>query len=136
MILVLKKSEVKFLHCWHHGVIVWTCFFFMKLNVTWFLAGVIWNTAVHTVMYFYYFLTSYGIKPTWGQSLTTLQMIQFITGGMSFWPMLYFCSYESLKGWLLMYIANQLMLINFLWMFSSFFITKYLGGKKQLIKNE
>ena len=128
MILVLKKSEVKLLHSWHHFVVVWICFLFMKYNVSFFFSGVLWNAGIHTIMYFYYYLTTFGMKPWWGKNLTKAQMFQFFAGGISFWPMLVFC-WQDLKSWLPIYLGNQAMLISFLWLFGGFFVKKYNKGE-------
>jgi GNS1/SUR4 family len=40
----------------------------------------IMNCAVHTLMYFYYFLTSLRFRPTWGRYLTLMQLSQMVVG--------------------------------------------------------
>ena len=41
--------------------------------------GLLFNTAVHVVMYFYYFQRAYGVIPWWKNYITTLQIVQFMT---------------------------------------------------------
>ena len=41
---------------------------------------VLFNSFIHTLMYFYYTLTCLGYRPTWKRILTTMQIIQFIIG--------------------------------------------------------
>ena len=124
-ILVLKKSEVKLLHSWHHSVISWTCLLFIRYKFAWFLFGVQLNATIHTFMYFYYFLTTFNIRPSWGKYLTSAQMVQFIVGGISFWPMFFVC--DSIYDNLPIVMMNQMMLVTFLYMFRNFFIKKYVS---------
>ena len=58
------------IYCWHsYGV--------RSSNSSWFVGM---NYCVHAVMYFYYFLTSIGIRPSWGKSVTYLQLSQMVVG--------------------------------------------------------
>lgn len=41
---------------------------------------VLFNSFIHTIMYFYYTLTCLGYRPTWKRILTTMQIIQFLVG--------------------------------------------------------
>ena len=41
--------------------------------------GLIFNTLVHVVMYYYFYLKSIQIEPWWKNYVTTLQIIQFVT---------------------------------------------------------
>jgi hypothetical protein len=36
------------------------------------------NSFIHLLMYFYYFLSTFGPAPAWGKYLTQLQMVQFV----------------------------------------------------------
>ena len=35
------------------------------------------NAIIHTIMYFYFLLTCFGVRPTWDSALTLMQLIQF-----------------------------------------------------------
>jgi len=37
---------------------------------------VLYNSFIHTIMYFYYFLTVIGIKPSWKKLITIMQLVQ------------------------------------------------------------
>ena len=130
MILVLKKSEVKLLHSWHHFSVVWDCFLFMRYNVTSCLVGVLWNTGIHTAMYFYYYLTSFGVKPSWGKNLTKIQMFQFLVGILTFWPMTFYC-WTDLKRWIPLFVIHNTIMVSFLYLFGNFFNVKYTDKKKR-----
>lgn len=41
---------------------------------------VVFNSFIHTIMYFYYTLTCLGYRPTWKRILTTMQIVQFCVG--------------------------------------------------------
>lgn len=41
---------------------------------------VLFNSFIHTIMYFYYTLTCLGYRPTWKRILTTMQIVQFLVG--------------------------------------------------------
>ncbi|XP_075591206.1 putative fatty acid elongase 3 [Dermatophagoides farinae] len=74
--LILRKKPVPFLHWYHHATV---------LAFTWdayareMPSGAIFatiNYLVHSVMYFYYFLTSLKYKPKWGITITIAQIVQ------------------------------------------------------------
>ena len=58
------------IYCWHSYAV-------RSSNSSWFV-GV--NYCVHAVMYLYYFLTSIGIRPKWGKSVTYMQLSQMVVG--------------------------------------------------------
>lgn len=42
---------------------------------------VVFNSFIHTIMYFYYSLATLGYQPFWKRYLTTLQIVQFFFAG-------------------------------------------------------
>ncbi|XP_058059745.1 elongation of very long chain fatty acids protein AAEL008004-like [Anopheles bellator] len=81
-VLRKKQSHVSFLHVYHHSLMVITTFcglvFVPGGHVL--ILG-LWNTLVHAIMYFYYFLTSLGSSESsiwWKKHLTRLQLVQFL----------------------------------------------------------
>ena len=40
--------------------------------------GIIMNTGVHVIMYYYFFLKSIGISPKWKSYVTLCQIVQFV----------------------------------------------------------
>ena len=80
MVLRGKWAQFSFLHIYHH----FSIFFVYWVNANVGYDGDIYYTIVangfiHLVMYYYYFLTTLGAKPTWAKYLTSLQLIQFVT---------------------------------------------------------
>ena len=52
--------------------------------------GILFNTAVHVVMYYYFYLKTQNIEPSWKKYVTTLQIVQFLTSLVCFGLTLYF----------------------------------------------
>jgi elongation of very long chain fatty acids protein 4 len=78
-IMVLRKSnqQISFLHVYHHSsvTVIWWC------NMYYYPGGEAWpsaflNSFVHVWMYFYYFLATMNIYPSWKKYLTQLQISQ------------------------------------------------------------
>ncbi len=81
-ILVLKKSPLSFLHCYHHvTVCLYAWYGITTLNSVGIWFGAM-NYGVHSVMYTYYLLKSLGVKVPSGVSkcITLLQLFQFLMG--------------------------------------------------------
>lgn len=141
-LLVLKKKPVIFLHVFHHTVmpfVVWS-----GLQGKWAMAlwsSTFWNSFVHIVMYYYYFVATMGIQPHWKKYLTILQIYQFISGVMYTYVFFYYyfqdVKYVSdgfktalsftqgcagdLRHIVFMFSVNN----SFLYLFLSFFLKTY-----------
>lgn len=81
--LVLRKKEVIFLHWFHHVTVLLYCWHAFHTTVApglWFAAM---NFSVHSVMYFYFFMTNIGyyklMQPI-APFITTIQILQMIGG--------------------------------------------------------
>lgn len=81
------------------------------------------NATVHAIMYFYYLLSTLGLKPTWGKYLTQMQMLQFvfmIAHGV--YSLANDCPYpQTVIKFYIFYIAGMLAL------FGSFYLAKHKG---------
>ncbi|XP_055630694.1 elongation of very long chain fatty acids protein AAEL008004-like [Toxorhynchites rutilus septentrionalis] len=86
-VLRKKQSHVSFLHVYHHAIMVAMTYigvlFVPGGHI--FLLG-LWNTLVHAVMYFYYYLSSFGSEwaARFKKYLTRMQLVQFIHLGIHF----------------------------------------------------
>lgn len=79
LFLLLKGKDVGRLHYWHHLVVTFTSWTWMRCEIEWVADGIIFNTFVHCFMYYYYFLAGIGKPPWWKKYVTTLQIAQFVT---------------------------------------------------------
>ena len=84
------------------------------------------NAIIHTVMYVYFLLTCFGIKPSWDRTLTLMQLTQFcimITQGAL--NLIYDCPYPKVVSvFYVVYITFMLGL------FTHFYILKYHTARK------
>lgn len=79
-ILLLKGKPSSFLQTFHHSGSILGMWF---MTITHAPAGwifVLFNSFIHTVMYFYYTLTCFGYRPAWKKLLTSMQITQFLVG--------------------------------------------------------
>lgn len=127
--LIVKGKPVGNLHFWHHLVVTFTSWTWFRAEVEWVADGVIFNTFVHCIMYYYYYLAGIGKHPWWKKYVTSLQILQFVSSFAftSIWAYYHFtvgCQFLNLilvsvmfNGWLLV-------------MFVSFYISSYSAKKK------
>jgi hypothetical protein len=81
-ILCWKKSKPIFLQVYHHVGAVFAMWWVVKCDCPLNWAWVVQNSFIHSIMYFYYAMTTIGIRPPGKQILTLLQIIQFILGNI------------------------------------------------------
>ena len=67
------------LHVFHHAVVLFMVYFWMDQQQSLQFIGLLFNTAVHVVMYCYYTMRAYGITPWWKNYITRMQIVQFMT---------------------------------------------------------
>eukprot|EP01025_Chloroclados_australasicus_P038350 TRINITY_DN39435_c0_g1_i1.p2 TRINITY_DN39435_c0_g1~~TRINITY_DN39435_c0_g1_i1.p2 ORF type:complete len:255 (+),score=4.27 TRINITY_DN39435_c0_g1_i1:162-926(+) len=79
ILLALKAKSTSFLHVFHHAVVVIMAYLWVDQLQSLQHYGLLFNTAVHVVMYTYYFLCTVQKPPKWKQFITVFQIIQFVT---------------------------------------------------------
>ena len=89
-----------FLHSYHHAGVILMGWYWVNSGATMQFIGLLFNTAVHVVMYYYFYLKSLGIEPSWKKHVTTFQIVQFLTSGICFMFTMYIVHYKgkSCKG--------------------------------------
>lgn len=129
IILNQKWRQLSFLHVYHHSM---TCvLYWLNTRVAYdgdMYMTVLLNSAVHVVMYLYYFVSQHTKHVWWKKYVTRVQIIQFIimqihavyifTTGCSDQPYTILCFYVS-------YICSLLVL------FINFYIQSYRRGPKE-----
>ncbi|KAI5192397.1 hypothetical protein NECID01_1919 [Nematocida sp. AWRm77] len=79
-ILFVSGKESSFLQMYHHAGAIVACWL-VSLSQSY--CGWIWvvlNSFIHSLMYLYYGLTVYGIRPPFKRLITFMQIAQFFTG--------------------------------------------------------
>ncbi|CAO1336487.1 unnamed protein product [Diamesa serratosioi] len=130
-VLRKKDNQITFLHIYHHAGIVVACYVhvkFMSASGHPLLLAII-NSFVHTIMYGYYFITSF--KPElkqsiwWKKHITQVQLIQFAILLVHFTiPIFIKCSYP--KFVLFMLVLQNLFMLA---LFSDFYYKAYIKKK-------
>lgn len=135
--LILQRKKVLFLHWYHHITVLlfcWHSFVTKSGNGIWFASM---NLFVHTLMYWYFFLTGMGYRPKWNMPLTILQISQMFVGiAITLLAVHYHyrheagelppCSVEKTN-----IAAGLLMYFSYFILFCHFFYGRYLAGGKK-----
>ncbi|KAK9823087.1 hypothetical protein WJX72_000106 [[Myrmecia] bisecta] len=78
ILLVLKAKPLSVLHVFHHSVVVPMAFLWLEAAQSLQQIALLINTGIHVVMYYYYFLCSIDIRPSWKKLVTNGQIVQFV----------------------------------------------------------
>ena len=136
VILVCRGKKPNFLHWYHHiSVLLYTWWAIItKFSPGW-LFGTI-NCFVHSIMYDYYKVASYGIKLTYAKSVTKIQIIQMMAGILLtlLWIYYHYLDANTCTCDHSQYIITSaiIMYASYLTLFSLFYINRYNKKKKKL----
>uniref|UniRef100_A0A6B2LFN9 Elongation of fatty acids protein n=1 Tax=Arcella intermedia TaxID=1963864 RepID=A0A6B2LFN9_9EUKA len=131
LILVLSKRPLTFLHVYHHLLTLFITWYGVYAKVTFQWWGLLLNSFVHVLMYYYYALrdTPYGKNIWWKRHLTQLQMVQFVVNlfvGVAwfYWELTYDCSGDVIVVGVTVFAQ-----FTFLFLFIRFFARAYPENK-------
>lgn len=82
--LAAKGSKLEFFQVYHHSVVVLMCYFWLESAQSLQFGGLIFNTFVHVIMYFYFGLREIGYSPAWRGLVTSTQIVQFVWSAFAF----------------------------------------------------
>ena len=73
-----------FLHVYHHAVVLLMAWSWLEYRQTLQFGGLLFNTAVHVLMYYYYFRRVLGLPVPWKRFVTQFQIVQFGTSALCY----------------------------------------------------
>ncbi|KAF4711665.1 hypothetical protein FOZ62_001367, partial [Perkinsus olseni] len=135
--LVLRKRNVNFLHWFHHATVLLYCWHAGAYEQPTGIFFATMNYMVHSIMYFYYFLSSVGHKPKWGLTVTILQITQMLIG--MFVVAVHYYSLRTVPrcdGATEDLLAAFLMYTAYLVLFAQFFVGRYVKSGKRKAKKD
>lgn len=133
-VLRKKDKQVTKLHVFHHSFVPLLCWVYLKFHPGYTVAFFPFvNTLVHTIMYSYYFLATFGpaVQPYlwWKRYLTSLQIAQFvlILIQLATIPLSTSDKCKYPRGFLAVAFAGAIL---FLWLFYTYYLDTYTTSKK------
>lgn len=130
--IVLRKKPLIFLHYYHHIATMLYCWYANQVSCLWNCTG--WwfatvNLIVHTIMYTYYGLASYGIYLPGSFIITAVQIIQMVIGMFIIIYARLSCPFA--EGYQFGFIISFMMYLSYFILFARFFVNRYLNSQKK-----
>ena len=75
---VMQGKKLTFLHVFHHAWVVLMAYWWLEAAQSLQQIALLTNTAIHVLMYYYYFMCSIKRPPRWKKLVTQSQIIQFV----------------------------------------------------------
>lgn len=134
LMLVFKKSRLRFLHVYHHwatGILCFCCLM-ESIPIQW--IATLLNALVHIPMYYYYFVVDAapGTKVWWKEYITQMQIIQFITVNIVHWSALVtaiFFRDDCISYWTFGNLMGFIIVNSYLFLFIKLYIDTYTRPK-------
>ncbi|KAJ2992417.1 hypothetical protein HDV02_003069 [Globomyces sp. JEL0801] len=117
---LLDTKNVIFLHWYHHAIVMLMVWTWIESKITVSIFGLMLNTGIHVLMYWYYTASSFG----WNKYITKAQIIQFVLSFIVLLPFAYYGTVKNCEGWDYLYFS---MIVNFsfLVLFCNFYLNAY-----------
>jgi hypothetical protein len=81
--IVIRKRPLTFLHVFHHAIVLPMVYLWLHHSLNFTISGVVFNTAVHVVMYTWYAMSlceaTRPLASRLKSSVTTMQIVQFVS---------------------------------------------------------
>ncbi|XP_021837318.2 uncharacterized protein [Spinacia oleracea] len=132
-----KARRLSFLHVFHHSMGLIMSYIWIDAPQSLLPLGVVTNASVHTVMYLYYLMCSFGVRPSWKKMVTDIQITQFVcwffTSGIALYHHLvkYPCS-GPIYAWLFC----AFVIISLLFLFLDFYWKTYNYKQQKMVTKE
>lgn len=131
--VVIRKREVEFLHYYHHTTVLlftWFCVITLPGGVGYMFS--IMNAGVHTIMYYYFYKAAIGKRPSWGQTVTIIQLSQMVVGVIfsATWIVNYLdgvCKCDYAYSY---FFSSVALYGSYFVLFLQFYYRRYFSGKK------
>mmetsp|Transcript_38071 Transcript_38071/g.72988 ORF Transcript_38071/g.72988 Transcript_38071/m.72988 type:complete len:259 (-) Transcript_38071:297-1073(-) len=130
-ILVLRGKGLNFLHVFHHAFVMVMAYLWLDQAQSLQTTGMLTNTGIHVIMYYYYFLVSIGYKPKWKRLVTSAQIVQFLFSFANLVPFLYFHLYDGGCSGVEALAFNAVFNFALIALFGDFFKRSYSKSKKE-----
>ncbi|KAJ9083545.1 Fatty acyl-CoA elongase/Polyunsaturated fatty acid specific elongation enzyme [Entomophthora muscae] len=135
LFMIARKKTFGFLHLYHHSLTALLCYVQLHGTPPASYVPIVLNLGVHILMYWYYFLATFGGKIWWKKLVTISQIGQFVLDLI----VVYFCTYTFYAFNHFPYLPNMgscagsvasahfgiFLLTSYLMLFVDFFIKTY-----------
>ena len=127
LFLVLRKKPVPFLHSYHHATVLLLSIGTIMLYGPTGIIMLTVNYCVHAIMYTYYAIAAITKPPSWGQTVTVLQIAQMVNGLVMAGAIWYASgTIPNCAGQPVNMYAIAFIYASYLYLFVQFYINRYL----------
>ena len=138
--IVVHKKPLIFLHWYHHVTVLLYCWHSYVTKAPAGIFFVVMNYAVHSIMYFYYYLMAIGKKPKAFKAvyITLAQISQMVVGVGLTVTGCYLLWFDPVPNCYLTpdnNVAALLMYGSYLFLFMQFFLGRYFRGSKKVLNH-